>query len=400
MKLFEPAQIGNLQLKNRLIRAATFESACDSDGAPQQAYFDLYEKLAQSGAGALITGFSFISQEGRAMHIGQAGLEKKENSALFAKLTARVHQYDAVIFFQLAHAGRQTRSVDTGMEVVGVSAKRSLYYLEKPRVLHTEEVYQRAEAFAEAAANAKAAGFDGIQLHAAHGYLIHQFLLPAINNRRDEFGIDPHTQLGTRFLDLVLAKIEQACGPDFPVLLKISCTDNYHHPFSRQQYINLIHHLDTTNVAAIEISCGTMDYSLNIFRGDLPMNVIYKVNPIYKTNSKMVQRLLESTLVPYLKHKTKPFTYNYNLEYARLAKQYTAIPIICVGGFRKGTDIEQALANHDTDLVSMSRPFLADSNLVEALKQDITYVSPCTNCNICTVMCDSGKPVRCYRQPK
>ena len=200
MQLFEPATLGPCQLKNRLIRSATFEGMADPQGHPLLEYRKLYKELASGGVGGIITGFAYISPEGKAMQPGQVGIDREEMVEYFLPVTDEVHQYDCKIFMQLAHTGRQTRKKETGEDIWGASTKQSLYFGGSPRELSTEQVHSLVKRFAKAALYAKAAGFDGVQVHAAHGYLIHQFLLPSVNNRNDEFGIDAQSGIGMKFL--------------------------------------------------------------------------------------------------------------------------------------------------------------------------------------------------------
>ncbi|AET67670.1 NADH:flavin oxidoreductase [Desulfosporosinus orientis DSM 765] len=399
MEVFEWARLGSCSLKNRIIRSATFEGMCDSQGRPLPEYQQLYGSLARGGVAGIITGFAYICQEGKAMQPGQAGMDREELIDFYWPVTEEVHQFDCKIFLQLAHTGRQTRRLETGYEVVGASSKPSAYFGGSPRNLSTNEVYSLVKQFGKAAYYAKASGFDGVQVHAAHGYLIHQFLLPSLNQRQDEFGISKKGSLGTKFLELVLQEIRNTCGEDFALLVKISGSDDYFLKFTMEQFAGLISFLDRQKVDGIEISYGTMDYPLNIFRGDIPLKVILKHNPIFKTNQeKTIFRVLRNLLIyPMMRAKLKPFTPCYNLDFARKAKTLTDIPIISVGGFRRGSEIYECLENGLADFVSLCRPFLCEPDFVNKLQEEKTYISQCINCNICAVMCDSKQKTRCYR---
>ena len=393
-----PAEIGPFQLKNRILRSATFEGMCDADGLPLKEYHNLYKKLSSSGVGGIITGFAFISQEGKAMHPGQAGIDTPDKIQHYLPITDIVHKNGSRIFMQLAHTGRQTRKKETHKNVWGVSGKKSLYFKEKPNVLSISQINTIINQFADSALYAKRAGFDGVQLHAAHGYLIHQFILPAVNNRKDEFGIHKELKIGTSFLNSVIDAVRNKCGEEFALLIKISGSDDYFNKFSIKQFNNLIGFLDEKKVDAIEISYGTMDYSMSIFRGGIPLKFILCHNPVYKTDNLFNKIFFSSFIYSYMRYKSKPFSPAYNIKFAKIAKKLTDIPIISVGGFRKGEEMSQCLENNWADFISLCRPFICEPDIIDKLKYNPKYISNCTNCNICAVMCDTNQQTRCYRR--
>lgn len=400
MDIFKETKIGEVKLKNRIFRSGTFEGMCDKEGIPNELYYSMYEELARNELGAIITGFTYISREGKAMQPGQAGIDSEEKVPFFRKLTDLVHRYNCRIFLQIAHTGRQTRSVDTGMEVVGCSDKRSFYFKDKPRKLNRTEIVDIINRFGNSALYSKNAGFDGVQIHAAHGYLIHQFLLSNINNRKDEYGINPETGIGTKFLEGVINNIRDKCGLNFPVLVKISGGVDYKNSFSEEQFIHLIRFFEQLKVDGIEISYGTMDYALNIFRGDLPLDLVLAQNPIYRTKNKLKKRFWKTFVLPVIKAKLKPFSLMYNLDYASIAKQVTVIPVISVGGFRSYGEIDYAIRNRKTDLVSLCRPLICEPDFVRKIKEDHCYLSQCTSCNYCAIMCDTKNYTKCYQKQK
>ncbi len=398
MKIFEPAFLGNVLLKNRLIQSATYEGMCDEHGFPLQDYINKYANLAKNDVGGIITGFAFVNKEGKAMQPGQAGMDHEDKIPYYKKVTEIVHQFSSKIFMQLAHAGRQTRTQETKRRVVGASLKKSFYFKSLPEKLTTNEVNKIIHNFAQSAFYSQKAGFDGIQLHAAHGYLIHQFLLPSINTRKDIFKINPKTKLGTEFLERIIDHIREKCGANYPILVKVSGSDDYLRKFSKKQFIDLILFLNNKKVDGIEISYGTMDYALNIVRGDIPTDVILNYNPIFRIKNRIFRFLWKILIVPFLKLKIKRFKPIYNLKYAKIAKKHTHIPLICVGGFRKGKEIKMAIEEENINFISMCRPFIAEPDIVHKMKEKEDYISQCSNCNICFIMCDTSNPTKCYQK--
>lgn len=361
-----------------IIRSATFEGMADQEGYPTKTYKKLYERLAKNEVKTLITGFMYISNKGRAMQIGQAGMDEIRKVQAYKEITDSVHQYGSKIIAQLAHTGRQTWN--TGYEVIGVSSKKSGYFNTQPHTLTIDEINEIIGEFSNAALYAKLAGFDGVQLHAAHGYLIHQFLLPSINNRKDEYGE------GTLFLERIIQRIREKCN-DFPVWVKVSWGVDIE-KYTENQFIDLIRFLDRAKVDAIEVSYGTMDVALNIFRGKIPIKEVLNYNPIYRNKSTLGIILS----LPLEVFKIKKYTPMYNLKYAKLAKRYTNIPIIAVGGFRKGEEINRC----GMDFISLCRPFICEEDFLLKLKENPYYISQCTNCNRCAIMCDTKSSLRCY----
>jgi len=397
MKAFESISIANVTLKNRIIRSATYEGCCTEEGVPLEEYYALYEELAKGDMGAIITGFAFTSREGRAMQSKQAGIDSDEKIDLYTDMVKRVHKHNCPVFMQISHAGRQTTKARAGTYPGGASKKRSLYFRSRPKPFSTSEAAVKVEEYAQAANRARLAGLDGVQIHAAHGYLVHQFLLPAINKRKDNYGIDKKTNIGTKFLEEIILSIRHLCGDDYPILVKISGGTDLKPAFNLNQFRRLVTFLDSMKVGGIEISYGTMDHALNIIRGDFPTDLILKVNPLFNNTNTLKRRVNKLIINTYFEPVRKKFTQTYNLYYAKIAKSLTDIPIISVGGFRNDSEISSAIEKGHTDIVSLSRPFICEPDLVSKMIQNNSWDSACINCNYCSVMCDSGKPTKCYQ---
>ncbi len=243
---------------------------------------------------------------------------------------------------------------------------------------------------------AQIAGFDGVQIHAAHGYLVHQFLLPQINNRSDRYGIDRSSGLGTTFLAEVVSRIRAACGPSYPILVKVSWGVDLFPSLRRDHFSQLIRFLDSIKVDAIEISYGTMDYAMSIFRGAIPVSAVMNHNPLFKTKNRLSNWFYRRVLIPIVARRMQPYTPSYNRAAALQARTLTKIPLIQVGGLRSLQAIATAINDDNIDFVSLSRPLVAEPDFVARLKREPTTVSACTNCNLCAVLCDSKFPTRCY----
>ncbi|MBN1577783.1 MAG: NADH:flavin oxidoreductase [Chitinispirillaceae bacterium] len=399
MSVFEPAMMGKLSVKNRIVRSATYEGLCDRNGMPTPGYGTMYRALAAGDCGTIITGFAYITRQGRAIQPLQAGIDSDDTIDAYKRVTDDVHSYGCRIIMQIAHTGRQTRSSRTGLPVVGVSRGASRYFREQPRVLSKEEIGVIAEQFVDAAARAQRAGFDGVQLHAAHGYLLHQFLLPSINRRRDEYGVDPSTGMAVRFLEEIIDGIRRQCSKTFALLVKLSgAVEGV--PFSPLRFGGLISFLDSKKIDGIEISYGTMGNALNIFRGtSIPLDDILDHDPVYRLNHRPARFLWKLFAAPVLAARVKRFHPMYNLSYAEMAKKrYTSMPVISVGGFRSSDELHRVIESGKVDFISMCRPFIAEPDIAGKMMHRTTYRSYCINCNRCAVTTGSDLPTVCRRR--
>lgn len=397
--VFSPCKIGTLQLQNRIVRSATFEGMADEDGVPTEQYISHYKNLFNKNIGLVITGFMYVNRDGKAIQPGQAALDSEKLIDCYKEITKE--KGETPIFAQISHCGRQSGRNSTGGFLWAPSAGRSLYFREKPDTLTLDKTGAIIEDYVRSAEIAKASGFDGVQLHCAHGYLIHQFLLPSVNKRSDIYGIDRQKGIGTVFPGRIIDGIRKKCGEDFPLAVKISGSDDYLTKFSEKQLIELISFLNSKKVDAIEMSYGTMDYPLNIMRGKgIPVETILNYNLKYRSGNRLFRSFFRHCLLPVLKRKVIPFSHLYNSRYAKIAKEHTDIPVILVGGIRSGTDIDRALNERICDLVSFCRPFICESDFALRLQKDRSHISGCINCNLCLVMCDSQYPTRCWREER
>jgi 2,4-dienoyl-CoA reductase-like NADH-dependent reductase (Old Yellow Enzyme family) len=394
--LFSAWNLSHLGARNRLVRSATYEGLGDDRGYPRPELGALYRTLAEHEVGTIITGFAYVSRRGRAMHPAQCGIDDDDKTAAWERVVSEPRKagQSTVLLLQIAHAGLQTLSSMTGLEPWAPSVRRSRYFGTTPVEMTEAEVGQAIGEFARAALRAKQAGFDGVQVHAAHGYLVHQFLSPLVNHRRDAWGKD-------RFLFLaeIIAAIKQACGDTFPVFVKLSAPDGLPGGVDLPQATSYAVRMAESGVEAVEVSYGTMEQALNIFRGGVPLDLVLRHNPLFNRKPRWLLWLWKRFGYPKLQRQLIPFREHYNLEAARRIKQATRLPVMVVGGIRNRNGMEAILSAGDADAVALCRPFVCEPDFGAKLHSGTSAVSQCSNCNRCAVMSDTRTSLRCH-QPR
>jgi 2,4-dienoyl-CoA reductase-like NADH-dependent reductase (Old Yellow Enzyme family) len=390
--LFSELKLRNMTLPNRIIRSATYEGWGDINGVPRMELAEVYCELARGGVGTIITGFAFTSQTGRAMHPGQCGIDSDEKIAPWRRVVDEVRRASAEVklIMQIAHAGRQTRMDVTGTLLVGASSKPCSYFRQRPRTLDEDSVPAVIDEFADAALRAKTAGFDAVQIHAAHGYLIHQFLSPWTNTRDDQWADGP------LLLESVVQAVKVKCGDDFPVLVKLSAADDNSPGIQLADTIHTVKRLERLEIDAAEISYGTMECALNIIRGAVPVDAVLSVNPMFNRIPGFAKSVWKKLCAPAYLRKFIPFEENYNLEAATHIRKETNVPIIAVGGIRTLESMVDAIGNPGIDAVALCRPLIREPDIPSKILSGEFTKSLCANCNMCAVHCDSRQPLRCY----
>jgi 2,4-dienoyl-CoA reductase-like NADH-dependent reductase (Old Yellow Enzyme family) len=307
-------------------------------------------------------------------------------------LTEAVHQEGGRIVFQLAHAGRQTTKALIGKTPLGPSGVgRDPINLVKPKEMEAADIREVIKAFGVAAKRAHQAGADGIQLHAAHGYLINQFLSPFFNQRIDEWGGSEANRF--RFLKEVLLEVKSVLPTGCPVLVKLNSRDYTPRegitPSLAATYAGWLADL---GIQGLEVSCGSALYSfMNMCRGDVPVKEMAYSLPYWKRpiGTMMMKRLVG-------KYQLEE---GYNLEAARLIKPVMgSIPLAVVGGWRTLAVMEETLERGPVDCISMSRPFIREPFIVKRFKEGKAEKVGCVSCNRCLAALVNNLPVQCYQK--
>ncbi len=388
---FAPFEFCGVKMPCRIVRSATHEGMADENGVPTEKLARLYERLAKGGVGLIITGYMGISQQGKCPLYNMTMINSDELIPAWREITDRVHTHGTPIFAQIAHSGRQTRKKVTGERTVAPSRIRDLLYWEDaPHKLRDKEIHKITDDFAEAALRAKKAGFDGVQLHCAHGYLLHEFLSPHTNKRRDKWGGSVENRF--RMVGEIVEKTRRLCG-DFTIIVKLSASERNCDGLKPEMAVETAKLMEKCGVDGIEVSCGRASEGFNMSRGGFPYPIMCEDNFRFEMLPKATWPLLK----PFMKlmFKSPQPLFNYNVDAAGMIKDAVNIPVMVCGGIRTTVDIAQILSSGKADLVSLSRPFILEPNLVNQLKGGEQTAARCINCNFC-LMGAERRTLRCY----
>jgi 2,4-dienoyl-CoA reductase-like NADH-dependent reductase (Old Yellow Enzyme family) len=345
--IFEETVIDGLTMRNRLVRSATWEGMCDEGGRPTEKLINWYRDLAMGGIGLIITGYAYVQANGK-HNIGQMGIHKDDFADDYKRMTRTVHEHGGKIACQLVHGGGQSDAKTIGQKPVAPSAVKVDQFPEMPEELTHDAIHGIIAAFGKAAFRAKSWGFDAIQLHGAHGFLINQFLSPLTNRRNDLYGGAIENRC--RFPLEVYQKVRETVGEDYPVLIKLSASDFVDGGLEIDDAIYAASLLSDSGVDAIEVSAGTA---------------------------------ASGALGPARIKITKPEKEAYNLELARRIRKSVKCPVIAVGGFRSYEVVEKALRDNSIDYVAMARPLIREPDLPNRWLHGDRNPARCISCNGC-----------------
>jgi 2,4-dienoyl-CoA reductase-like NADH-dependent reductase (Old Yellow Enzyme family)/thioredoxin reductase len=363
-KLFSKAKIGTLKLKNRLVMPPMVRNYADTSGKATDRYVEHINRIAYGGVGLLILEASYISPEGKGFK-NELGVHSDTCIPGLKKLVKVAHDHDAAIAIQLYHAGRQTHSSITGKKPVSASAIPCPTMQEKPTALNQKEIKRLVKAYGKAAGRAQKAGFDAVEIHGAHGYLIQQFLSPYSNERTDSYGGSFENRM--RFLLEVMESVQENVGATYPVIVRLSGEEMVEGGLEIKDMTKVAELVEAAGADALHISSGN-----------------------YGSYG-------EGHLIPPMAIKD-----GVNIPLAKAIKKKVKIPVIAVAKIRTPELAEKTIKDGSADLIAVGRSLLADPDWPKKAKAGKAKdINPCIACNQgCISRLFAQEDVWCTVNPK
>lgn len=360
--LWKTTKLGRLSLPGRLARSAAGEGMCDENFHVTPRMEEYYRELGKDGAlGLIITGHAFVSPEGRRRESQTSAASDTDIPGL-RRVAAAAGRDGSRVFLQLSHGGLCCEEALTGLVPIGPSdAGHAPEYA--GRAMRPDEVKRMSGLFAAAAGRAREAGFDGVQLHMGHGFLLSEFLSPCFNHREDAYGGSQENR--TRLAVEVIQAIHAVCGEDYPVIAKINAEDGIENGLTPELALVSARMLETAGLAALEVSGG---FCFRKKAVDTPMKPVYRNTP-------------EGGC--YFRNVTRRFHAELN------------IPVIMVGGIRVMETAEEILDREEADIVSMCRPLIRDPSLARRWRAGERIPSNCLSCNRCVALSRTAAGLGC-----
>jgi 2,4-dienoyl-CoA reductase-like NADH-dependent reductase (Old Yellow Enzyme family) len=361
-ELFEKTTIKSLEMQNRSVRSATWSGVCDSKGYVTDRAVEFYGNLAGGGLGLIITGFQYVMPNAVAMPY-QMGNYREEQLKGLSRLAEAIHAKGGRVVAQIVHTGGKAnpKLFSEEGEVWGPSSAADPVTGNASKEMSKQDITTAVEAFAAAASRTQRAGFDGVQLHGAHGYGINQFLSAAVNQRSDVYGGDISKRY--RFLGEVMEAVRGAVGQDYPLFIKLSANDFVERGLTPDESLYVARRLVDDGIDCIEVSAGS--------RGS--------VNGMIPSRPNILKEEHEA----YLK------------EFATRFKESLKVPIITVGGIRSPGVISKILEDGVADYVAMCRPLIREPHLINRWKSGDLERAKCISCNGCFETGLEGSGVVC-----
>ena len=372
--IFTPVSIGPLTLRNRVIRSAAFENMAYGN-KPSQDLYNYHTAVARGGVGMTTLAYASVSKSGLSFD-GQLWM-REEIVPDLKRITDAVHAEGAKASIQLGHCGNMTHRSTCGCTPVGASSGFNLYSPTFVRGLKRDEIYDIVEDFGKAVNLARKAGFDCVEIHAGHGYLISQFLSPYTNHRRDEFGGGLDNRM--RFMRLVINKVMDVAADDLAVVVKMNMHDGFKKGMQTEECIEVAKELEKLGVHALVLSAGFVSKApMEVMRGAMPLKTLAHYMDVRKFWwLKAGLALAGRLMIP-----TVPYSEGYFLEEAKIFRAAVSLPLIYVGGLISKAKMEEALAAGFQGL-QMARALVHDTDFVNKLHNGELECSGCRHSNYC-----------------
>lgn len=384
--VFGPGKMGPVTIRNRIIKTATYEGMSPG-GIPSSALTEHHRKLAEGGVGMTTVAYCAVSPDGRTF--AEQMVMSEENAVRLRTLTTAVHAEGAAVSLQLGHCGFFTKNKELSGRPRGPSRTLNEYgiFAGKPLAapMTEEDIGVVVDDFGRAAERARDAGFDAVEVHLGHGYLLSQFLSPAVNKRHDEYGGRIENRL--RFPLRVVERVLSVVGRELAVLAKINLSDGFPGGLDIDDAIVVARSLEAAGAHALVLSGGfTSKTPLYLLRGGRPLSSMIAVekNP----GQKLALRLFGPKVV-----RAYPFEELFFLPLARRIRAAVEMPLVLLGGVVSMENLDVAV-QEGFDFVAMGRALIADPTLVADLRAGKKTRTRCTSCNECIAEMDAGG-VRC-----
>ena len=372
--IFTPVSIGPVTLRNRVIRSAAFENMAYGN-SPTKDLYDYHVAVARGGVGMTTLAYASVNRSGLSFD-GQLWMREEIVPGL-KKITDDVHAAGAKCSIQLGHCGNMTHRATCGCMPVGASSGFNLYSPTFVRGMKVAEIDALVEDFGKAVNLAREAGFDCVEIHAGHGYLISQFLSPYTNHRHDEYGGSLDNRM--RLMRRVITKVMEAAGDDMGVIVKMNMHDGFRRGMQEAECLEVARELERLGVHAIVLSAGFVSKApMEVMRGAMPLKTMTHYMDMRKFWwLRAMVRLFGRIMVP-----TVPYSEGYFLEDAKKFRAAVKLPLIYVGGLVSRAKMEEVLAAGFQGL-QVARALVRDTDFVKKLRSGEIDRSPCGHSNYC-----------------
>jgi 2,4-dienoyl-CoA reductase-like NADH-dependent reductase (Old Yellow Enzyme family) len=369
--LFTPYKLGVIKLRNRVIRAAAFEGMCPGN-SPSDKLLNFHKALAAGGVAMTTVAYAAADHSG--LSFSHQLLLRKEVVPELKRLTDAVHKEGAACSIQIGHCGNMAKASVTGSRPMAPTSRINLYGPTFPRAMNRTDIQDVVSSFGKAVNLARESGFDAVEVHAGHGYLISQFLSPFTNRRKDEFGGSLENR--TRFMRLVMGEVKSEAGNDIAVLVKMNMRDGITCGMELDESLEVARILEQAGADALVLSGGFVSKApMYIMHGAMPVKILahYMENNLLK----MFVRLFGNQMI-----KTEPFKEAYFLEDALRFRAQLKLPLVYVGGLISQEKINEVLAK-GFEMVAMARALIKDPDFINKLLHQELSRSTCDTCNYC-----------------